>query len=407
MAIKGYAVLILGSMFLAPQVQAALQPDGDARPPAFGSSLKEDRRERKKRKPPTQRPPVVPEAQIASGAVPQDASEIRVETNLVLNDVLVLDKRGQPLRGLLSHDFAVFEDGREQDIAVFTNDAREIPRSIILVIDYSLSQLPHIENSVEAAKILIDRMKPFDKMAIVTDDVELLADYTSDKESLKSRLDSLRAKAMWGEFGRSKQYSSLLAALNERCARDGSRQIVIFQTDGDEFQTLARKDRIRKSDFSFEDITAAALGAGVTVYTVFTGTVLSGMPEREKMRKTESALNRSRKLYSLVRKKPDMQIEIDFAANYVRATARQIELDAGSLDKIAAVTGGLAQSLEDPTKAVEIYDRILADIDRRYLIGYYPINQVRDGKEREVKILVKGRGDYKIIGRTSYIAPLQ
>jgi VWFA-related protein len=404
MAIRGYVILFLGSMLLAAAVpQTASQGKKVDDAPAFGTSLNDPPRERKKNKPPLTQP----RPQLSTIPPPQDGTEIRVDTDLVLSDILVLDKNGQPVRGLTSSDFAIREDDREQSIAVFTNDAREVPRSIILIIDYSLSQLPHIENSVEAAKILVDKLKPFDRMAIVTDDIQLLIDYTSDKEALKSRLDALREKAMKGEFGISKQYSSLLAALNERCARDGSRQIVIFQTDGDEFQTLWRKDRFRQTLFSFEDITAAALGAGVTVYTVYTGVILSGLSEGEKMRKTESALNRSRKLYSLARNKPEMQGEVDFSSNYVRATARQKELDAESLEKLAAVTGGMAQSLEDPSQAAEVYDKILSDIDRRYLIGYYPANQARDGREREVKISVKGQSGYRIIGRKSYFAPLQ
>ena len=399
MVSRGYAVLFLGSILVATHGQAVSQQGEIEGGSAFGLSLKDDPRDKKKRRPPSQ-PPLVTLA-------PQDGSEIRVETNLVLSDVLVLDKNDQPLRGLRSGDFAILEDGRPQDIAVFTNDGREVPRSIILVIDHSLSQLAHIENSVEAAKLLVDRLKPFDKMAIVTDDVQLLVDYTSDKEILKSRLDSLREKALSGDFGKSQQYSSLLAALNERCARDGSRQIVIFQTDGDEFQTLWRKDRTKQAPYSFEDITAAALSTGVTIYTVYTGTVLSGLSEDEKMRRAGSALSRSRRLYSLARHKAEPQGEMNFASSYVRATARQMELDAGSLEKVAAVTGGLAQSLEDPAQANEIYDRILSDIDRRYVIGYYPTNQSRDGREREVKIVVKGRDGYKILGRKSYLAPIQ
>ena len=405
MAIRGYAVLFLAALLLAAAVpQTASQGKKSEDVPAFGSSLNDPPRERKKNKTPQPQPR--PQLS-AAAAPPQDGSEIRVDTDLVLSDILVLDKKGQPVRGLTASDFSILEDDREQNIAVFTNDAREVPRSIILVIDYSLSQLPHIENSVEAAKILVDKLKPFDRMAIVTDDVQLLIDYTSDKEALKSRLDALREKALKGEFGISRQYSSLLAALNERCARDGSRQIVIFQTDGDEFQTLWRKDRFRQTLFSFDDITDAALGAGVTVYTVYTGLVLSGLSEGEKLRKTEAALNRSRRLYSIARNKPEMQDEIDFSSNYVRATARQKELDAESLEKLATVTGGMAQSLEQPDQAPQVYDRILSDIDRRYLIGYYPANQARDGREREVRITIRGRSDYKIIGRKSYFAPLQ
>lgn len=51
-----------------------------------------------------------------------------------------------------------------------------VPRTIVLIIDYSGSQLPFIKNSVAAAKVLVDKLGPKDLMAIVTDDVELLLD---------------------------------------------------------------------------------------------------------------------------------------------------------------------------------------------------------------------------------------
>ena len=68
----------------------------------------------------------------------------------------------------------------------------------------------------------------------------------------------------------------------------------------------------------------------------------------------------------------------------------------------ALLTGGLAQSLRQPAGAAEIYDRILADIHQRYVIGYYPKNQARDTRERNVEIQVIGRSGYRIIGRRSY-----
>ena len=76
---------------------------------------------------------------------PEDVEVIRVDTSLVVCDVLVLDQRGQPVKGLAEKDFIVTEDGRLQHVSVFAlGDNVTIPRSIVLLIDYSSSQLPFI-----------------------------------------------------------------------------------------------------------------------------------------------------------------------------------------------------------------------------------------------------------------------
>jgi hypothetical protein len=51
-----------------------------------------------------------------------------------------------------------------------------------------------------------------------------------------------------------------------------------------------------------------------------------------------------------------------------------------------------------------IYSRIFADINDRYIVGYYPSNKTRDGRRRKISIEVKGHPEYTIIGRRSYYA---
>jgi hypothetical protein len=60
--------------------------------------------------------------------------------------------------------------------------------------------------------------------------------------------------------------------------------------------------------------------------------------------------------------------------------------------------------LEQPNQADEIYTRVLTDIDRRYIIAYYPTNRARDGKRRTVNIEVRGHPEYLVWGRKSYFA---
>lgn len=47
---------------------------------------------------------------------------------------------------------------------------------------------------------------------------------------------------------------------------------------------------------------------------------------------------------------------------------------------------------------------ILTDIDRRYVIGYYPTNRARDGKRRKVQIEIRNHPEYVVWGQKTYFA---
>ena len=76
-----------------------------------------------------------------------------------------------------------------------------------------------------------------------------------------------------------------------------------------------------------------------------------------------------------------------------------------ALAKVADITGGWTSFLEEPAQADEIYSRIFSDINRRYVIGYYPTNKDHDGKRRTINVEVRGHRDYIVMGRKSYFAP--
>ncbi|HKO35737.1 MAG TPA: hypothetical protein VJV21_04620, partial [Pyrinomonadaceae bacterium] len=141
---------------------------------------------------------------------------VRVDTDLVVAAVLVLDREGKIVTGLSKEDFVVKEDDGLQEVAsVSLGDSKDMPRSIVLIIDYSGSQLPYIKTSIEAAQMLVEKLNPKDRMAVVTDDVNLLVDFTTDKELLKKRLESLKESALSGTVGTSDQYDALLATMTE------------------------------------------------------------------------------------------------------------------------------------------------------------------------------------------------
>ena len=173
------------------------------------------------------------------GGGDEEDEVVHVETSLVVCDVLVLDAKGRAVSGLTREEFRITEDGKPQEVGMFSlGDNANVPRSIVLVIDYSASMRPFMEKSIEAAKTLVDKLAPRDRMAIVTDDVELLAVFTRDKRLFKEKLEWLKQKATSKEqrdfmrYGRSRQYSALMATLREMFDDEDTRPVVIFQTDG-------------------------------------------------------------------------------------------------------------------------------------------------------------------------------
>src|SRR5207248_2313073 len=167
---------------------------------------------------------------------------------LVVSNVLVLDDKGRAVEGLKGNDFMITEDGVPQRISHFSlGDDKDVNRSIVLLFDYSNSILPYIETSAAAAKNLVDQLGPKDRMAIVTDDVELLVDFTSDKARLRETIDFLAANTRSGHAGRSAQFSALLATLRELFDEEDIRPIIIFQTDGDQIGFMQPLDTSRMS----------------------------------------------------------------------------------------------------------------------------------------------------------------
>ena len=383
-----------------------------------------------------------------------DDDVVTIETSLVVSDLLVTDNQGRPQHNLKATDFVISEDGVPQQVGLFTlGDNANLSRSIVLIIDYSRSQFPYITESIEAAKILVDKIGPHDQMAIVTDDIDLLEDFSSDKRALKRALDSLiernrGSKGLLGvgkknpQFGRSAQFSALMATLNEAFDEEDQHPVIVFQTDGDEIEYLRnsiivhevppglspelrgeiqeeveqkkRLQRANLTEFSLEDVFRAVEKSRATMYTIVPRTRLLGFSEDEQIRRltaederavaTWSAAASSTKMKNLLQAR-QQERQKKFTRELWQARLDQEIKIQQSLVELAKLSGGWAEFLETSSQAAGIYNRIVQDLNQRYIIGYYPTNKEHDGKRRHISISVKGHPDYVITGRTSYYAP--
>ena len=393
------------------------------------------------------------ETVISQQASSNDDDVIRIETSLVTSDVLVTDRQGRPVRNLKATDFAVSEDGVPQQIGHFVlGDNVNLSRSIVLIIDYSRSQFPYISDSIAAAGVLVDQLGPNDRMAIVTDDVDLLVDFTNDKRALKKGLESLLernrgAKSFLGvggkrqRFGRSAQFSALMATLNEAFDGEDQNPVIVFQTDGDELEFLRnsvivhevpsglppellrevqeeveQKRRLQRSlvtEFSLDDVYRAAERSRATIYSIIPRTRLLDLTQDEQIKRLAAEDSRSVAIWSEAsseKMRNSFKVLEEQRRKRLTPEILQARIDQElkiqrSLVDLAKMSGGWAEFLETKAQTASIYNRILADLNLRYIIGYYPSNKTHDGKKRQITIEVKDHPDYIISSRKSYYAP--
>jgi VWFA-related protein len=135
--------------------------------------------------------PCVLQAGLLAAQSPLSPSDpnFRVSVNVVQVDVVITDAKGNHVTDLHPGDFEIFENGKRQNIAYFSQIAsprpespatspnkpatatplqdQDIHRSIVLMIDDSPHSEPEVLSVIAAGKQFIaDRMQPSDLVAV-------------------------------------------------------------------------------------------------------------------------------------------------------------------------------------------------------------------------------------------------
>jgi VWFA-related protein len=184
----------------APRAQSdSQQPTQDSAPPP----AQQDQQSGGQQPQPKETPP----AQTQSNVPPPQASNVpsarvlRSRTELVPVPVTVKNSHGELVPDLTKDDFRVFEDGKEQNIALFSTDA--FPLSLVVVLDNDLTvkTRDQVQKSLDS---IAGGLGPADEAAVILYDQfpQPAIDFTADNDTMLTKLHRLRlGESFPGDFG--------------------------------------------------------------------------------------------------------------------------------------------------------------------------------------------------------------
>jgi len=284
----------------------------------------------------------------APPAFAQDTN-FKVDVRLVSVFVNVTDANGAIVGGLKKEDFAVSEDGRKQEIAVFERQS-ELPLNLVLAIDTSGSVHKDMSDEVAAAKRFVRAiLRPQDKMSVIqfATTVQVMAGFTNSVSTIDRSLDHLRPD--WA----SAVYDAISEGSKSLGGKDG-RKVLVIVSDGDD----------TAKDLTYDDALEAALRNEVMIYSLIDVPI-------------ESSAGR------------DLGGEHALITLSEQTGAKHFYVGEGGLDKAFA--------------------QVSDDLRTQYLIGYYPKNQLpgRDFHRIAVTVPRAATDVYKVRSKVGYYADAQ
>ena len=325
-------------------------------------------------------------ATITNKTTPDDGEVIKVNTQLVSLPVRVMDKKGRFIGGLEKDRFKVFEDGVEQEIALFSNEHE--PFTVALMLDMSYSTTFKVTEIQNAAIEFIDQLRPQDKVMVISfdEDVHVLCDATNDRKAIYRAIKSTKIAT-----GTS-IYDAVDLVINDQMRRIDGRKAIILFTDGVDTTSRRSNDLNNLDDAmeldsliypirydTFADVQRMKNGSGVPVSLPIPGSGGNTFPFPIPLPSVGSPSTKG-------------------------TTAEEYKYAEEYLTKLADRTGGriyLASTLDNLANA---FAGIASELREFYSLGYYPKQDRISGKTTNIKVHVDQPG-VVVRTREGYIVP--
>lgn len=272
-------------------------------------------------------------------------------TDLVQLHVNVFDGHSDAVPALTKDNFLVFEDGRNQDITFFNSE--DVPVAVGLVIDNSSSMITKGRLVLAGAMAFADSSHPEDELFTIHFNEQVrfglppAYPFTPSRPLLRSVLSGLHAS------GKTALHDAVIAGLDHVRKASHQKHVIIVLSDGGD----------NASRHSRNEMYEHARQSDAIIYTLVTNNPRQGGSGQP-----------------------------------------------GVLRRLAEIGGGLSYVPTSDRDTVNAFTEIAANIRRGYSIGYVPTNSARDGRWRNVKVMVRAQGKtlsarcrdgYTAPGRTS------
>jgi Ca-activated chloride channel family protein len=274
-----------------------------------------------------------------SPAAAEEPPVFPVGLDMVEVTVTARDEGGGLVSDLRPEDFALREDGREQEMLIFAPasqpaEREELALNLGMLFDTSESMREDLRLSQESATRFLEAIPRARDLLLVFFDRDIrLSRYNSEnQQGIFSRILETRGEGFTALY-------DAIAVYLSRVADTPGRKVLVLFTDGDDTTSRATPDDV------FRMLRASA----VTVYPVaFTSRLRPGRTE----------------------------------------TLRARAFLAG----IAEATGGRVFEPRASKELAAIYRSILDELGCQYVIGYKSSNPARDGRFRRIALAVKRAG---------------
>jgi Ca-activated chloride channel homolog len=285
---------------------------------------------------------------LAPYRIPAQELTLRVDVKLVNLFVNVTDRNGAIAGGLTREDFALAEDGRPQQIAVFESQS-ELPLNLTLAIDTSGSVQKDLAAEADAARRFAHAiLRPRDQMSLLefATEVREITPFTARLSKIDRGLGQLHGDWSTALYDAIVAASEWLGKNPERSPR----RVLVLVSDGD--------DTASKANYS---------------------------------QALEAALRNEVMIYAII----DVPIE---------ASAGRDLGGEHALITLAEETGGKSFYASDGGLD-KAFAQVSSDLRTQYLLGYYPKNQKPGGHFHRVQVTIPraAAGEFNIRHKSGYI----
>lgn len=274
-------------------------------------------------------------------------TDIKVDVNMTLVPVTVMDSYGRSVLGLNPSNFRVFDGNEQRPIISFgTSDA---PISIGLIFDCSRSMTDKFPIARQAPLQLFQQLNPEDEAFLVTvsDKPALRQDFTSEFTQIQNSL------MFTAPQGTTSLVDGIYMGLEWLKKAHNPRKALIIVSDGGD----------NNSRYTLRDLAGLAAEADAQIFTIC--------------------------LYQ----NPQSQEEAEGPA---------------LLTRLAQVSGGINYMIGDVNVMKTAFGQIGVTLHNQYMLGYYPAENGQSGKYRKIKVQLlvpQGIQRLQIFARGGYYVP--